>query len=97
MDSARVRQEQRPAAWAAVVPISPPLSGSASDTIPLRQERVFMPSPNEPVSPCVAQDKQPPLATFKTSLRAWRAEYRARLAAQQAPVAGKVENQTAPA
>ena len=52
---------------------------------------------NEPVSPSVTQDKQPPLATFKTSLRAWQAEYRARLAALEAPVSGEAENQTAPA
>jgi len=47
-------------------------------------------------SPPVHEDKQPPVATFKTSLRDWQAQYKARRATQ-APVSGKVNNQTAPA
>jgi hypothetical protein len=55
-----------------------------------------MHAPNEPHSPSVAQDKEPPIATFKTSLRAWQAEFRARLAAQQAKFSKEAENQTEP-
>jgi hypothetical protein len=51
---------------------------------------------NEPNTPPVAQDNEPPIATFKTSLRAWQAEYQARLAAQQAKFSEEAENQTSP-
>jgi hypothetical protein len=45
--------------------------------------------------PTVHEDKQPPVATFKTSLRDWQARYKARRAIQ-APVSGKAHNQAAP-
>jgi len=48
---------------------------------------------SKPVSPSVRDEKQEPIATFKTSLRAWQVRYKARLAAG-AIVAGKEPNQT---
>jgi hypothetical protein len=54
-----------------------------------------MHAPSRPVSPSAHDDKRPPVATFKTSLREWRARYQA-LRATQAPVPGKALNQTAP-
>jgi hypothetical protein len=35
-----------------------------------------MQASNKPVSPCIHQDKQPAVATFKNSLRAWQARYK---------------------
>jgi len=61
-----------------------------------RKEMLFMRNPNTPVSPPGLDVKQPPIATFKTSLRAWQARYKARRAAL-AVVSGKSHNQTAPA
>jgi hypothetical protein len=55
-----------------------------------------MKASSKPGSPPVQEDKQPPVATFKTSLRDWQAKYKARRVAQ-ASVSGKVHNQTAPA
>jgi hypothetical protein len=54
-----------------------------------------MNAPSKPVSPSVPEDKQLPLATFKTSLRDWQARYKARRATQ-APDSGKADNQTTP-
>jgi hypothetical protein len=54
-----------------------------------------MNAPSKPVSSSVHEDKQLPLATFKTSLRAWQARYKARRATQ-APDTGKADNQAAP-
>jgi hypothetical protein len=44
----------------------------------------------------MSDDKQLPIATFKTSLRDWQAQYKARRATQ-APVSETAHNQTAPA
>jgi hypothetical protein len=68
----------------------------SSNTVPLQQGRLFMQAPSKPGSPPVHEDKQPPVATFKTSLRDWQARYKARRAAQ-APIRGKAYNQTTPA
>jgi len=42
----------------------------------------FMPVPINPGTPPPPDEKQPLIATFKSSLRAWQARYKARLAAQ---------------
>jgi hypothetical protein len=55
-----------------------------------------MRAPSKPVLPPVYEDKPLPVVTFKTSLREWRAQYKARRATQAADAA-KGENQTAPA
>jgi hypothetical protein len=57
---------------------------------------LFMHVPINPVSPSLIEEKQPPIATFKTSLRAWQVRYKARRAAL-AVDAGKPPNQTMPA
>ncbi len=54
-----------------------------------------MKAPSMPVPPSVPEDKPLPLTTFKNSLRAWQARYKARLATQ-APDCEKADNQTAP-
>jgi hypothetical protein len=55
-----------------------------------------MKASRKPGSPSVNEDKQPPIATFKTSLRDWQVQYKARRAAV-ALVSGKANNQTTPA
>jgi len=55
----------------------------------------FMHGPSKPVSPPVRDEKQEPIATFKTSLRAWQARYKARIAAL-ALVSGKAPSETRP-
>jgi len=51
---------------------------------------------SKPVSPPVHDEKEQPIAIFKPSLRAWQAEYKARLAAL-AIVSGKAPSETSPA
>jgi hypothetical protein len=62
----------------------------------LRKEILFMRVPINTVSSTAIKEEQPPIATFKTSLRAWQVRYKARLAAQ-AVVSEKSPNQTTPA
>ncbi len=50
-------------------------------------------APHRSVSPVLPEDRQPPIATFKMSLRAWQARYKAQLAAQTI-VPRKVHNQS---
>jgi len=66
-----------------------------SDSDWLQREKRNMQVPSKPDTTPIAEDKQPPLATFKNSLRAWQARYQARLAAMVA-VSGKAPNQTEP-
>jgi hypothetical protein len=47
-----------------------------------------MHTPHRSVSPSLPEERQPPIATFKNSLRAWQARYKAQVAAR-AVVAGK--------
>jgi len=50
----------------------------------------------DPVSPSLLEEEQPPIATFKTSLRAWQAQYKQRRAAQTV-VSEKSPSQITPA
>jgi hypothetical protein len=61
----------------------------------LRKEILFMHAPSRPTSSLPADEKQMPIATFKTSLRVWQARYKAQLAAQ-ALVLEKGQTQTTP-
>jgi hypothetical protein len=56
---------------------------------------LLMQDPTRPASSSPPDEKQMPIATFKTSLRAWQARYKARLAAQ-ALVSKKGHAQTTP-
>jgi len=51
--------------------------------------------PSKPAAPSMPEDKPPPLAAFKNSMRAWQAGYKARLAAKAA-VFGTALKQTTP-
>jgi hypothetical protein len=54
-----------------------------------------MPTTSKPVVPAVIEGKPHPIATFKNSLRAWLVRWKAERS-DQAPVADKAPNQTAP-
>jgi hypothetical protein len=69
-----------------------PSSGAAA----LRQERQLMHIPSKPAAPSMPEDKAPPLAAFKNSMRAWQARYKARLAGLAA-VFGTAHKPTTPA
>jgi hypothetical protein len=43
-----------------------------------------MQASSKPLSPCVHEDKQPAVATFKNSLRVWQAQYKAQRATRTA-------------
>jgi len=60
----------------------PPIPSVVFASAPLPEEKVFMYAPHRSVSPVLPEDRQPPIATFKMSLRAWQACYKAQLAAR---------------
>jgi hypothetical protein len=55
-----------------------------------------MQASRKPIPPCVHEDKQPAVATFKNSLRAWQARYKAQRATRAA-YSQKALSQAAPA